>query len=219
MKKLALWGAGGLGLQIYELAEWQNSEEPCWEEIFFVDDWKPEGELYGTRNLHFETVKKQFSPNEIEFIVALGDPVDKRKRFHEIENAGYDLGRVIAPNARVSKSAKLGRSVILQVGSLAEPEVVLGDGVTVEDYAAIGHGTSVGDFCHVCAKTTIGGGSNIGQGTFIGLHSIFKQGSNIGEYVTVGMGSVVVKDIPDKVVVVGNPARIIKNRDENTKVF
>ncbi len=217
--KLGIFGAGGLGCQIFELANWQNDEQHCWDEIVFVDDVKPEGEYFGTRNFHFETLLKTFNSSEIEFVVALGDPVDKRRIFHQLESAGYGFTQVIAPNARVSKSAKLGRSVILQVGSLAEPDIVLGDGVTVEDYAAIGHGTQVGDFCHVCAKSTIGGGSSIGQGTFIGLHSIFKQNTTVGDYVTVGMGSVVVKDVPEKVVVVGNPARVIKSRDENTKVF
>lgn len=219
MKSLAIWGAGGLGSQVYELAQWQNSETPTWKEIFFVDNGKPEGELYGTQNVHFDKLKDKSNPDDIEFIIALGEPADKKKRFQEIESAGFGFARVIAPNARVSKTAKLGRSVIMQVGSLAEPDVVLGDCVTVEDYAAVGHGTTVGNYCHVCAKCTIGGGSTIGQGTFIGLHSIFKQGTIVGDYVTVGMGSVVVKDIPPKSIVVGNPAKIIKERDENTKVF
>ena len=54
MKKLAIWGAGGTGIQIIEIAQWQNEEEHLWDEIFFVDNWKPEDEeIYGARNLHF----------------------------------------------------------------------------------------------------------------------------------------------------------------------
>lgn len=50
----------------------------------------------------------------------------------------------------------------------------------------------------------------IGRSTFIGEASIIM--ANIGEYSIVGAGSVVVKDIPDYVVAVGNPAKVIKER-------
>ena len=33
MKKLAIWGAGGTGIQIIEIAQWQNEEEHLWDEI------------------------------------------------------------------------------------------------------------------------------------------------------------------------------------------
>ena len=36
MKKLAIWGAGGTGIQIIEIAQWQNEEEHLWDEIFFA---------------------------------------------------------------------------------------------------------------------------------------------------------------------------------------
>ena len=42
--------------------------------------------------------------------------------------------------------------------------------------------------------------------------SVVKPGIKIGANSMIGVGSVVVKDIPDNVVVVGNPARIIKNK-------
>jgi len=42
-------------------------------------------------------------------------------------------------------------------------------------------------------------------------------GVTIGSGVTIGAGSVVVKDVPDNVVVAGNPARIIKRIGEKKK--
>ena len=93
MKKLAIWGAGGTGIQIIEIAQWQNEEEHLWDEIFFVDNWKPEDEeIYGARNLHFGTVKELFSPDQVEFVIALGEPRDRKLRFEEIRAAGYGFG-------------------------------------------------------------------------------------------------------------------------------
>lgn len=41
----------------------------------------------------------------------------------------------------------------------------------------------------------------------------------IGSNVIIGAGSVVTKDIPDNVVVVGNPAKVIKTIDDNEELL
>lgn len=50
----------------------------------------------------------------------------------------------------------------------------------------------------------------IKEGAFIGARSIILKGVTIGRHSIVGAGSVVSKDVPDKCIVAGNPARIIK---------
>ncbi|RDW21286.1 maltose O-acetyltransferase [Oceanobacillus chungangensis] len=50
----------------------------------------------------------------------------------------------------------------------------------------------------------------IGDNVWIGGRSVINPGVNIGNNVVVASGAVVTKDVPDNVVVGGNPARIIK---------
>jgi serine acetyltransferase len=52
------------------------------------------------------------------------------------------------------------------------------------------------------------------KGTFIGIGTVVKEYLSIGENVTIGAGSVVLEDVPDNVVAVGAPARIVKNKTE-----
>lgn len=56
----------------------------------------------------------------------------------------------------------------------------------------------------------------IGNGCYIGARAIIIGGVRIGDNVTIGAGSVIVKDIPDNAVVVGNPGTIIKY---NTPIY
>ncbi|MCY6356250.1 sugar O-acetyltransferase [Clostridium sp. ZS2-4] len=51
----------------------------------------------------------------------------------------------------------------------------------------------------------------IGNNVWVGGGSIICPGVQIGNNVTIGAGSVVTKDIPDNVLAVGNPCRVIKN--------
>tara|TARA_Y100000590_G_scaffold92544_1_gene104629 strand:- start:15422 stop:16069 length:648 start_codon:yes stop_codon:yes gene_type:complete len=52
---------------------------------------------------------------------------------------------------------------------------------------------------------------------WIGDRAVVGKGVTIGENSIVGAGAIVVKDVPDNVVVGGNPARIIKDLDPNEK--
>ncbi len=51
---------------------------------------------------------------------------------------------------------------------------------------------------------------SIGNNVWIGGGSIINPGVSIGNNVVIGSGSVVTKDIPDNVLVAGNPARVIR---------
>jgi acetyltransferase-like isoleucine patch superfamily enzyme len=57
-------------------------------------------------------------------------------------------------------------------------------------------------------------GPRIKRGAKIGANATILPGVVIGEHVLVGAGAVVVKDVPDGVVVAGNPARIIRKLSE-----
>ena len=53
----------------------------------------------------------------------------------------------------------------------------------------------------------------IRQGAWIGAGATILPGVSVGRYAIVGAGSVVTKDVPDYMVVVGNPAKIVKKLD------
>ena len=60
---------------------------------------------------------------------------------------------------------------------------------------------------------------NIGDECLIGANSSVVGGVHIGNRVQVGAGSVVTKDLPDLCVAVGNPARIVKKYNPDTKMW
>lgn len=52
--------------------------------------------------------------------------------------------------------------------------------------------------------------THIGRCCFIGAHAILMPGITIGDSVIVGAGSVVTKSVPSGTIVVGNPARVLR---------
>ncbi|MBQ7172497.1 MAG: acyltransferase [Clostridia bacterium] len=57
----------------------------------------------------------------------------------------------------------------------------------------------------------------VGNDSFIGAHSVIMPGVTIGKNCVVGAGSIVTKDIPDRTVVAGVPAKVICTTDEYAK--
>ncbi|OFI49237.1 maltose acetyltransferase [Floricoccus tropicus] len=59
----------------------------------------------------------------------------------------------------------------------------------------------------------------IGDGAWLGANVTVNPGVKIGKNSIIGSGSVVVKDIPDNVIAVGNPARVLRELTEEDKKF
>lgn len=60
---------------------------------------------------------------------------------------------------------------------------------------------------------------HIGENCWIGAGAIILPGITIGKNVVVGAGSVVTKDLPDNVVAVGNPCKILRKINEHDKEY
>lgn len=142
------------------------------------------------------------------FIVAVGDPATKNKLW------SYALGCGLIPaDAVVHPSAVLGHQVILEPGVIICPMAVLttdvriGRGVIVNLAATIGHDTTVDMFTTISPGANISGRCTIGMCCYIGTNAALREGVSVGDGATVGMGAVVTKDVPEKQVWVGNPAR------------
>ena len=53
------------------------------------------------------------------------------------------------------------------------------------------------------------------RGAWIGARAVIMKGVTVGEGAVVGTGSVVMRDVPPYTVVLGNPARVIRELDQN----
>ena len=103
---------------------------------------------------------------------------------------------------------RIGDRVFLNAGTVvySEVAVTIGDDVALANEVYVmdtsSHGIEGGD--PKAAPVTIG------NGTWVGARSIVLPGVTIGSRVVVGAGSVVTRDVPDDVMVAGNPARVIR---------
>ena len=60
---------------------------------------------------------------------------------------------------------------------------------------------------------------HIGNNTWIGAGATIVPGVTIGENVVIGAGSIVTRDIPDNVVAVGNPCKVIREISDHDREY
>lgn len=89
----------------------------------------------------------------------------------------------------------------------------IGNGTKIDSGVHVAHNVRIGKNCLVVAGTVIGGSVSIGNDCFIGENVSIKQGLKIAKNTTIGMGSVVLKDITKpNTTWVGNPAKKLYNK-------
>lgn len=211
---LGIYGSGGAGRGAKEIAESQG----MWSEIVFIDDTVPEDVFKGLKRMPFESFKNTYSPSSAKIVIAMGEPEYKILLYNKVKDAGYEFANVIHPSVYVSPDAHLGVGIIAQLGVMIAVDTHVGNNVTLEQYVVVAHDTIIEDHAQISAFVMLAGHSKVGRGTYIGIGVPVRDGVTIGNSTIVGMGSVVQKDIPDNVIAMGNPARVMKNRD-GEKVF
>ena len=134
-----------------------------------------------------------------------------RSRFtDQIDALGMPFATLVHPTAHVSSTTLLGPGTLVGAGVVIGSHSALGRHVFVNRGALIGHHTKIGDFVSIQPGANIAGACEIGAATYIGMGAVIIDHTKIGSHSVVGAGAVVIEEIPDCVLAVGVPAKIVK---------
>ena len=101
--ELAIYGAGSLGKNLYDVALRVNERERRWREIFFLDDTREEREFYGSEVRRLADVRQMAA--SVEAVVANGTPKHRRAMAATLREAGIPLTNLVDPSVIVAPSA------------------------------------------------------------------------------------------------------------------
>jgi acetyltransferase-like isoleucine patch superfamily enzyme len=75
------------------------------------------------------------------------------------------------------------------------------------------HDDVVHDYATITSGVRLGGDVTVAQGAYIGAGALIREGVTVGAWAQVGLGSVVLRDVPPGQVWVGNPARFLRTSE------
>ncbi|WP_134683947.1 NeuD/PglB/VioB family sugar acetyltransferase [Brevibacillus migulae] len=210
-------GAGPLGIDVIETMDLlnQSASSPIYRCIGFVDDdsnkWL--STIKGRRVLGPLQMVTQFAAFS-SFVFCIGNPDSFYKReeiCHRLNLPPEKFISIIHPSASVSHSAKLGQGVIILQHVYIGSDVAIGNHVVISPNTTIHHGVSIADYSMLASGVHVAGDAKIGKSAYIGMGSSIRGGVRIGDFACTGLGSAVIRDVPENQVFVGNPAAFLKH--------
>lgn len=208
-KPLVIWGATGQSKVVYDIVK------KDYRLIALIDKATPQSPLpapvYSGLKKFQEVTIEPFS--DTTYIIAVAGPFmgAERVHLHEIlDKAGMHSCNVKHCSAVVSDNVKLGEGCQILMHASVGTYTTLGKCCIVNTGASIDHDCILGNGVHVCPGAHVLGEVKIDNYATLGAGSIILPRLHIGQGAVVGAGAIVTKDVPDNCVVIGNPARIIR---------
>lgn len=127
--------------------------------------------------------------------------------YEKDETGDYELiphieNVIIKDNVEIGNNTTIDRAVM---GS-----TVLEENVKVDNLVHIAHGVKIGRNSMIIANAMIAGSVELGENVWIAPSSSIINGVSIGKNTIIGMGTVILKQVGEKDVMIGNPGRSIK---------
>ncbi|MCF8295997.1 MAG: NeuD/PglB/VioB family sugar acetyltransferase [Saprospiraceae bacterium] len=218
MKKIIVIGGGDLGKKAISLITRYN----LYEIIGYTDivDRKLSFDIpYLGDDKEIEKFRKD--KGEIFCVMGIGlinnELVLRRKIYNRLRSLGMRFPIIISPAAIIHHSSIRGEGSIIFDNAYIDFESKCGELCLININSILCHNTQIGDNTIISPQAICGGRSVIGDNVFIGIGTTIKNCVNIIDNTLIGAGAVVVKDIFDSGIYVGNPAKKLRGENEQIR--
>lgn len=172
------------------------------------------GEKYFEKEISgcFEDFFKKESLAGLNFALSMGNLSIRRRIYEQIIAKGGNIPTLIHPTCSISKRSVIGKGVQIMPGSIVQGDSSIGDNTVITVSTTIAHSAKIGNHCLISGNVMVGAYSTIGDMTHIGQGSTVVSGKvrSIGDNCILGAGAVLITDMPNQTIFVGNPAHNIR---------
>lgn len=149
---------------------------------------------------------------EGEVVIAIGS---SRRRFQvwkfiQRNFPGVRFPTVIHPSAQLAPGAQVGDGTLITAGTLIANDVTIGSQVLINLRSIVGHDSVLGDCATLAPGTVVAGGVIVGEGYEFGPNSAVGSGLHLGSWSASGPGAGLMSNVPERTLMLGNPARPIR---------
>jgi acetyltransferase EpsM len=165
---------------------------------------------------HFDAWKEQ--PDDVVFAASLHHVKHMPARAARLSGLGIPETRwatLVHPRAAVADGVRIGAGSTVAAFASVGPGARLGPHVALRPGAQVGHGVELAGFAFVGANAALCGYVRIDEGAHLAPGALVREHLRVGAWAVVGLGAVVLRDVPERAVVAGNPARLLRRPDDD----
>lgn len=217
MKKLVILGGSGIGMIAASIAH----DLGYYEVLGFLNDCFEPGHLIGKYNKYpvigrSEDLAKLLQDKNTSVFIAYVGLQNEKETFQKIETMQIPEERfatLIHPTAIIPKGlCSIGNGVLMAPLTQLSPDVTIGDNCILLPNSFVGHDSTLEKFAHIATNSVIGANVRVGRAVHIGSNATIREKVDIGDFSLIGAGSVVLNNVPENCIVVGNPAKILRRK-------
>jgi len=210
-EKLLIYGASGHAKVIIDIVERAGRYRIAG--LLDDDPQLQNEEFFGYPVLGGGECLAQENYRDHRLIIGVGDNFARREIWRRIRAlADFSYVRAIHPAAQIGRAVQLGAGTVVMANVAINPAARIGRQAIINTGATVDHDCLIGDFAHISPGAHLAGSVQVGELTHLGVGTAVLPGVQIGARSVIGAGAVVICDIPDGVIAVGVPARVIKRR-------
>ncbi|WP_029215675.1 acetyltransferase [Kallotenue papyrolyticum] len=210
MERVIIIGAGGHGQVVADILLRQQEAGAPLQPVGYLDD---AATRHGQHLLGLPVLGSVADLPMIDHeavIIAIGDNATRRTLFEVLRQRGERFAIARHPSAVLAPDVRVGPGTVICAGAIVNPGSSIGANVIINTGCTVDHHNQIGDHAHLAPGVHLGGDVQIGAGTLVGIGSTIMPQRRIGAWSVVGAGTLVHRDVPDRVVLAGVPGRIIK---------
>lgn len=206
--EVVIFGAGGLGREIYDTLLTINSREHTYTIRGFIDEVKEAGTVINGLPVLGGLDVLDSLRGQVGVIIGIALPEARRKLHLKYKDA-FAFPNVIHPSAIVSGFATLGEAILIQSNCVVAANASIGDGAMMNAHSGVGHDARVEQYCSIMSYCDLAGNAVLGEASFVGTGAKIIPATKIAPGSYLCAGAVVFKDVPAASKLMGNPAKII----------
>jgi sugar O-acyltransferase (sialic acid O-acetyltransferase NeuD family) len=157
-----------------------------------------------------EAMDEYVRGRDVTAIIGHGNNSRRRELLAHLETLGVRVGTAIHPSAIISPDVEIGPSTTISAGVVIVTGAKIGKACIINTSSTVDHDCEVGDYTQVAPGAHLAGRVKVGSEAFIGIGAVVIQNVVVGAGSVVGASAAVVRDVPDKCLVIGVPARVRK---------
>lgn len=146
-----------------------------------------------------------------EFIIAIGSPRTRRNVLNKMLTLGEpDFATLTHPSVRLSNTVSIDEGSIICAGSILTADISLGKHNILNLNVTVGHECEFADYVTVAPMVAVSGNVKLQPLVEVGTGAVIRQGLELAEGSMLGMGGILTKNIPERMIYAGNPAKKLK---------